>query len=304
MGIYKLWKKLPDKMKILIINTSFIKTYMACYRKVMKFIVIRALKQDKNNLEKQRIVRWLKYNPLSIFPYDYTRKYLPENMEVYNDEGFLYVNYKNHAGIENRIYAPKGWAKRKVQEYFSDLFMEQDKESPHAYFQDVSRLGMRGGTVADFGGAEGIFALEVVERAKKVYIFESDEQWLEPLRRTFQKWMDKVEIVHRYIGDCDDETTVRMDTFFDGQEIDCIKADIEGAEYKMLMGSQSCLRDKIKYVFMVGYHRYGDDRMICEVLRKYGFMVSHNRGYMIPWGRPDDFRPPYVRRGMIYGERV
>ena len=302
MGLHLIWDKVPYKVKAFITNGSIVKLYMACYRKVMKPIVIRELRGYAGDTERMEIVNWLEKNPLNIFPYDFIKNYKPEKLKVFEDGDYKYVIYKNHEGVEHKCYAPKGWSDSSVRGYFSNLFKEQDRESPHSYFQDRNRKW--GGVIADFGGAEGIFSLEIIDSADKIYIFECDEQWVEPLKRTFEPWKEKVEIVRKYIGNADNETTVKIDTFFRDKDIDCIKADIEGAEKDMLLGGKNSLKYKISYVYMVGYHRNGDDEMIQLVLKKYGFRESHNKGYMVPWMWPYNFKPPYVRRGVIYGEKL
>lgn len=123
------------------------------------------------------------------------------------------------------------------------------------------------------------------------------------MNKTFEKWRNKVEIVPKFIGNVDDERNVRIDTFFKYKGIDCIKADIEGSERDMLLGGEDALKNKIKYVFMVGYHKNGYDEIIKGIPEKNGFKVSHNREYMIPWVWPHNFKSPYVRRGVIYGEK-
>lgn len=304
MGWHELWAKVPYSIKAGITTGWIGKHLISLYRIVMRPRVIKALRKDAEDPEKKEIVEWLKKNPLNIFPYEYTKKYTASDVEVFEDDDFSYVIYKDYAGNERRIYAPKGWSKKSVAGYFSSLFMEQDKDSPHCYFTEAARMVEKDEIVADFGGAEGIFAIEVIENAAKVYIFECDEKWVEPLKRTFAPWIEKVEIIQRYIGNEDNETVVKMDTFFKDKKIDCIKADIEGAERDMLIGGKETMRSKIKRVFLVGYHKNGDDEMLAHYLSKYGFDVSANRGYIVPWVWPYNFKPPYVRRGVIYGKRI
>lgn len=46
--------------------------------------------------------------------------------------------------------------------------------------------------IADIGSAEGNFSLSNIENVKKVYLFESDKEWIEALEATFRPWRDKV----------------------------------------------------------------------------------------------------------------
>ncbi|MDR0567342.1 MAG: methyltransferase, partial [Prevotellaceae bacterium] len=58
-----------------------------------------------------------------------------------------------------------------------------------------------GDVVVDAGVAEGIFALSVVERAKELYLFEADKDWIAPLEATFAPFGNKANIVNCYVAD-------------------------------------------------------------------------------------------------------
>ena len=121
--------------------------------------------------------------------------------------------------------------------------MEQDELSPRRYLKE-GRYPIEGSVVADIGAAEGIFALEVIDYAKEVYLFEGDKEWLEALKRTFSFDTDhKIHIIPYYVG-TGEGNTVKIDNYID-KKINYIKADIEGHEKEMLLGGHES--------FLAGY---------------------------------------------------
>lgn len=240
-----------------------------------------------------------------IFLDEFVYKYSNLPVEVFADEdgyNFIYQDKK-------KMYFPKGWTKSQCKSYFTSITMEQDIKSPHCYIQNDNRLPSKDMVVADIGTAEGNFALAVADRAKKLYLFECEDSWIDALKKTFAPYRDKVEIVKAYVSGKDghnkDADTVTLDTFFADRQIDYIKADIEGAEVDMLKGGRNVLQNKIKKVICCTYHRGGDYETIKAILEFCGFECEHNEGYMLyPYtGFMRDDKPPLLRRGLIFGDK-
>ena len=59
--------------------------------------------------------------------------------------------------------------------------MEQDKRSPHFYGIKENILPQT--VFVDVGAAEGLISLEIIEKVKEVYIFESDTAWVNALKK-------------------------------------------------------------------------------------------------------------------------
>ena len=74
------------------------------------------------------------------------------------------------------------------------LSKEQDVRSAHRYL-DGAFTFEKGEILVDAGVAEGNFALDVVEKASKLILFEADREWIEPLQATFAPWKEKIVIV-------------------------------------------------------------------------------------------------------------
>jgi hypothetical protein len=162
-----------------------------------------------------------------------------------------------------------------------------------------------GDVVVDAGVAEGNFALSVVEKVKKMYLFETDETWITTLEATFAPWKEKVVIVNKYVSDNDKENCITLDTFFGNEKIDFIKADIEGAEFQLLTGAKKILSRQIPMkIVLCTYHKHNDAEMFNRILMSNGFCTEFSKGYMIfLYELYDRLEPPYLRRGLIRAKK-
>lgn len=177
---------------------------------IIKHRVIRYLSKNySNKKEISDILKFLKNNSLQVFPYEFTRQY-SERVKVYADsQGYRYVIFNG-----KRLYGKEAWDDEQFITYYNMLLKEQDPLSPHCYFSTNKNRPKKSDIVADIGGAEGIFSLSVIDDVKKIYIFEGDPEWIQPLRRTFSPWSHKVEIVEKYIGKEVRDNIITLDDFF------------------------------------------------------------------------------------------
>ena len=100
------------------------------------------------------------------------------------------------------------------------------------------------------------------------------------VKKTFEPWSEKVEIVQKYIGKETSEDFITLDSYFEGKEIDFIKADIEGAECDMLDGGIYTMK-KISYALICLYHRYDDEKEILKRLENSNFETKINPRYVV-----------------------
>ena len=188
---------------------------------------------------------------------------------------------------------------------------EQDEESPHRYlFQN--RMPQKDCVIADIGAAEGIFALDVIQYGKKIYLFECDQEWIEALRLTFAEEIKngKAEIVDAFIGAEDDaaKKTLTLDTFFKDKQLDYVKADIEGAEEAMLAGGEMTFTQKVQDVLLCCYHTQNAESMFKTYLYEKGFNhIEVNQKWMI-WSHQlvlfkKPLEKPYLRRGVLFASK-
>jgi predicted RNA methylase len=285
-------KFIPHKWKIIY---GKYKTKYQKYR--LKLNIIRYLKKDSEYdvSEKKEIIDFLKHNPFSVFPYNFTKKYKSENITVYTDSenSMKYVLHEN-----KRLYFKRKWNESEIKNYYSILLLEQDADSPHRYETPYFNV-QEGDTVVDAGVAEGNFALSIVEKAQKLYLFEVDNEWIEALNLTFAPWKEKVEIVNKYVSDNDNNGNVTLDTFFQSKRVNFIKADIEGAEMSLLRGSKNIIssNNSIRMILCT-YHKHNDAEDINKMLVDSGFKTEFSKGYMI-FVYDKALSEPYLRKGLI-----
>lgn len=194
-----------------------------------------------------------------------------------NDCGMNYVFLPNH---EKRLYFKRDIPVEKVKGMVKELLMEQDYRSPHRYFDHISEF--KGKTLLDVGAAEGILSLMAIDYVEHAYLFECEECWIEALQKTFEPWKEKVTIVPKYVGDHDDDSTVRLDTFFQGRQHRnlFLKMDIEGMERKALAGAEKMFSERGNVAFSIcTYHERDDYRVISSFLNRYGCQYQNDTGY-------------------------
>lgn len=250
--------------------------------------------------EKRRYIEYIKKYPLDGFNDNFVYNYLKIKGEVFWDD-----NYKLYYVIYNK---KKMYLKRKyntiekVRRYYTSLLLEQDEQSPHRYLTNKFQLD-KGSIVLDAGVAEGNFALDVIDLVDKIYLVEADSEWIEVLKYTFAPYMDKVEIIHGYLGDKEGE--ISIDSIIGEGRLDFLKMDIEGAELSALKGARKVLdRENVK-IDICTYHRENDYQDISTELDKYKYVYWPSSGYMVfitPANYKDIDKPKLVR-GLIQGSK-
>jgi len=261
----------------------------------LKREIIKYLKSNVIEDDKKEVYKFLKRNPFSIFPYNFIKKYKHNSILVYTDDD-CGMKYVLHEG--KRLYFRSELNEDEIKWYYNSLQLEQDINSPHRYEYGNFKVE-NNDIVVDVGTAEGNFALSVIERARKIYLFEADKSWFPALEKTFAPWKDKVVIINKYALDSNSDTTVCLDDYFKGIDINFIKIDVEGAEIKVLNGGKKILsaQKKIK-IAVCTYHRQNDAEEINKMLKDEGFVTEFSKGYML-FNLDKDFASPYLRRGLI-----
>ena len=247
------------------------------------------------NEEEKVALDYLRKNKLCVFPYPFQHKYKRKDISVFEDDK-LKLKYILFDG--KRLYFKRSSSSRGIRRNYNALLIEQDINSPHRYLTDSFNPGSND-IFVDVGAAEGNLAISVVDKVKKVYLFETDAKWLEALTATFSPWKDKVEIINKFVSDKNDETNVSLSQFFkDREPFSFLKIDAEGAEEKILNGCETLISSNRQVkLALCCYHKPNDDEKFNEFLVKRGFSVSFSQGYMI-YKNPETFSPPYLRRGV------
>lgn len=266
--------------------------------KILKYFA--SLSEREVNDEQKEVLHYLENNKVAIFPYLFHDNYSPERIEVFYDKGNG-MRYVLQEG--KRLYFKKRWHEKKIKNAYCDLIREQDLNSPHRYLTDSFSIA-KDDVLADIGAAEGNFSLAVVDKVRKVYIFEYDQEWIEALRATFAPWSEKVEIINKFVSDHNDANHIRFDTFFENKkDVTFLKVDVDGAESVVLNSCNSVFntRRPLKIVLCT-YHKNNDEKDFTVLLKDFGFSITPSRGYMINY-YDKKMTAPYLRRGLIRAVR-
>lgn len=230
-----------------------------------------------------------------IWPYPFVKSYNSKDIEVFTDSnnGLFYVIQSGRKLYYSRKYATI----EAVQESYNGLVVEQNPESPHLYLKEGFQVNV-GDFVVDIGAAEGNFSLDIVEKAGKIIIIEAEAHWIEALKATFEPWKEKVEIIHKYISDTDNDRCATLKSIVGEQTIDFLKLDVEGAEMSILKSSASLLnRKQIRKLAVCTYHKKNDEKLFNKLLKGYGYKISMTPGNMLfIYGK---LNPPYFRKVLM-----
>lgn len=207
------------------------------------------------------------------------RRFIEEKEEIeryrdvqifYDDEEALKYVFFNG----KRLYYPAEWSDEKIKEYHAlNVYTCTAETSAHRYLDsdfDVREDDI----VADIGTAEGLFALEVVDRVKMVYLFEADHQWMRSLHATFKPYKEKVVFENKFVSNINQWEFITCDNYFRDKEITLIKMDIEGEEQKALLGSKNLLKRENLRWLITTYHRSEDMEFIDAFMRINGYITE------------------------------
>lgn len=246
--------------------------------------------------EIEKVINYIKVNPLEVFPYEFTKQYNKESISVFPDEenGLKYVLHQ-----DKRLYFKKAMSENEIKSLYRGLQIDQDSNSPHLYLTDNFNLDSND-VIADIGCAEGNFTLSNIENIKKAYLFESDIDWIEPLKATFEPWKDKIQIINKYVSNVDSEDSLNINTFYDNNsDITFFKVDIEGEEQNFLNACEPIFNSDLKLKMAIcTYHKQNDEADFTKQLLNFGFKVEASKGYMI-FIYDKLIREPYLRRGLL-----
>ena len=169
--------------------------------------------KETDDIEIKEILNYLKEdkNEMTVFNYSDMQESI-NNIEInvkYDESKELF--YIFHQG-KKMYFSRKFKLGERVKEYYKSLLLEQHIDSPHRYITENFKLdGVK--CLVDAGGAEGIFSLENLDRAEKIYIFECDEEWIEALEATFKEYKEKIKIIKKFVSDKNNENEITLDEF-------------------------------------------------------------------------------------------
>lgn len=239
-------------------------------------------------------ISYLKKNGLTVFPYPFEKKYKNRDVFVGHDKGFPFAEYFN-----KKMFFQKSHSVEHIKYYFNSILMEQDKDSPHLYCDSQFQV-QSGDTIVDLGVAEGNFSLEHVDRAEKVFLIESNPNWVEALKRTFEPYSEKVEIIHKEVSESSAENQIALDDIrFLKERPLFIKIDVDGSELSVLKGMANLLKENgnIK-IAICTYHSQNDSEEFEAFFKNLGFETEFSSGYMLFY-HDKKIKRPFFRKGVL-----
>lgn len=252
--------------------------------------------------EKMVLNKFLKKSLVSQISYPFIKDYHYRIVNVLWDKTkSLHFVYRNN----KKLYFGRGLSKNKIRNMYNALCIEQDLRSPHAYLA-FPVCYQPNDVVADIGSAEGIWALDVVDKVQEIYLFESEDIWIEALQATFEPWKDKVHIVNKYVTDYVDERNTTLDDYFSSEHIfpTIIKADVEGAEVPCVKGASKLLNQHIRHALICTYHNFDDFTILAEIMKNHNFEIRSSEGYMVSIYSEPDYGckdiSKILRKGLIH----
>lgn len=244
---------------------------------------------------------------ISVFNSEFESKYTEKKRILYDQNRKL--KYVVHNG--KALYYPRLWRSSKISEMYNSICCEQDVLSPHRYLDDGENLDNY--VIFDCGCAEANFALDVIENAKAVYLFEGDGCWNQPLNATFSDYIDKVTIVNGMIGK-KDEHVISLREYMEQLVIDnkldldndkiFVKMDIEGHELEVLEDLLPILdRAKNLELAVCVYHNQQDEELARNMIPE-GYTTRVREGYMLFLWEGKTAEYPYFRHGIMRIKRL
>ncbi|MBL7858299.1 MAG: FkbM family methyltransferase [Cyclobacteriaceae bacterium] len=263
---------------------------------VVKYL--SSLSENELKEDQKQVLQFLTKNDIAVFPYEFTRKYNPTDIPLFYDTArkLLYTPWEG-----GNLYYKNGTQKEKAQRYFNSLRLEQDILSPHRYLTEDFNV-LENDVIVDVGAAEGNFSLSVIEKAKHIYLFEPEKDWVKALEATFAPWKHKVTIIQKFISDKTSDNSITLDDYFNkNQLINFIKADVEGAEGSLLRGATNLIqRHKNLKIAVTTYHSQEDALLLESIVKEAGFTASFSDGYMLfYYGKENVVKEPYLRKAVL-----
>ena len=218
-----------------------------------------------------------------------------------------YINFKTIEGKERKMYYPRnGYMQMQLpdgKKYIHNVLREQVPTSPHLYVKGTHKVN-EGDVLIDAGVCEGNFALRYADICSKIYLFEPDKRWFEPLYYSLKDCWEKVAFIPKFVGESTRGGVVAIDDAVKvpgGSKI-FLKMDIEGAEPSALRGAKKILTTNKVKASICSYHHSEDIIKIKAVLRNCGYRVAASDGYMVLIYDKDIWETADFRKGIVYAE--
>lgn len=266
-------------------------------------------RQDFTSEYEQEIAYCKSKGKCMLYPYAFTEKYLArqDDIQVYTESADKNsLKYVIHN--DKKLYFPNQ-GDDTIKRQYTQLIMEQDELSPHAYFDRKLHHLPEGGIFVDVGSAEGIISLEVADRASEIYLIESSKSWIRALEATFKDYKDKVHIINKCVGNNNSKMFIKLDdilSHYKNRKI-FIKMDIEGMEIEGLKGCVETMKNNDCIFACAAYHTNTMEERLLSFFKENGYKAQVSNGYMLfiyghmtlQNGMYERMEYPYFRHGLV-----
>ena len=265
--------------------------------------MFRYFNESNAGLYKEEL-EYVRKHGLKSFPYERIRQL--NRVECGYDDS-LGMAFALHNG--KRLYFPEDMTVEIVEWYYRYLIEGEcllgghyTGKMPHCYQSERVKVN-HGDVYVDVGAAEGLVALDVIDRASKVFIVEPDQRWLKALYATFKPFGEKCVIVPKFMTDHNGRDGVTLEYLLKN-ETSCpifVKMDIEGFEKMVLKASGGFLanQDQIKLACCT-YHYDNDAQALADFFSQLGYQWEFSDGWMLFSDYDTSLlKPPFFRHGLI-----
>lgn len=244
---------------------------------------------------------------LPMIPYAQVKE-IEQTIQVDYDKKMA-LPYVLHNG--KKLFFPKHWSVEDVRKQYL-YFIERENiigggfttKAPHQYQSGDFKIEP-GDILLDIGCAEGLVALDSIEKTKQTILYESDPIWDAPLKATFEPYKDKVKIISKWVGDKDSATTTTLNSSTQGLENETffVKMDIEGAEELVVRGNPDFFKKRKVKVACCTYHKIEHFENINSIFKDWNYSTSPSDGFVLCFV-DNTFMPPFFRKGLIRATNI
>jgi hypothetical protein len=248
-------------------------------------------------------------NKVVVFPYRRIKQIGDVNSGYDSVKNLPYVIHKNR-----RLYFARSISQKKASMIYQNFIENENilgggytEKAPHQY-QSESFHVKSSDILLDVGCAEALFALDVIDKVRKIILFESDSVWFEPLKATFEKEMQegKVVLIEKNAGGEKTSNSVTIASVLQNEEYDSlfIKMDIEGNETDVIKSCTDLMKsDKDIRFSCCTYHRPNDADILKSIFESNGYQTTFSDGYML-FLFDKHIRYPFFRKGIIRASKI
>ena len=275
--------------------------YVHLFLKYNRDYILNYYSKNNNGIFYEKELSFLRRNEeITIFPYAQIKE-MDEIISGFDSVQLMpFVLHKN-----KKLYFPVEFSVEKAVINYKNYICTENilggqfsEKAPHQY-QTEAFCVHEDDVVLDVGCAEALFALDIIDKAKKVYLFENDEKWIKPLSATFQPYSEKVVIINKLVSNVDTLKSITLTSALQNENEDnlFIKMDIEGYECEVIKSSEKLLsQNRNIKIACCTYHRQEDAFILKNLFEKLKYKIEFSDGFMIPL---TCIKPPYFRNGII-----